>query len=275
MSYRWALCSEVFQTGIDEAIDEVARLGFEGIEIAPFQVAADIREVDGARRREIRQRAADRDLEIVGLHWLLVSPPGLHLTCEDPAPRREAASFLRALAKLCADLGGEVLVLGSPKQRNLESDVEPALGLERAAEVLREAAGVCVDEGVRILIEALNPKETNFLRTIEEALELRDRVGSPGVDFMLDVKAMSGMPEGIEGTIRRHGGACGHFHANDPSGKGPGMGDLDFAPVLAALRESGYRGWVSSEPFDYQPDSATVARTALETLRRAEARASS
>ena len=47
------------------------------------------------------------------------------------------------------------------------------------------------------------------------------------------------------------------------------MGDLEFGPVLAALKDSGYEGWVSSEPFDYEPDSETVARTALETLKAA------
>ena len=86
---------------------------------------------------------------------------------------------------------------------------------------------------------------------------------------MLDCKAMSSMPEGIEGTILRHGKEAGHFHANQPDGKGPGMGEVEFQPILSALEESGYEGWVSTEPFDYKPDPMTVARTALNTLREA------
>jgi sugar phosphate isomerase/epimerase len=86
---------------------------------------------------------------------------------------------------------------------------------------------------------------------------------------MLDCKAMSGMPEGIIGTIRRHGKSAGHFHANEPGGLGPGMGEVEFGPILAALEESGFGGWVSCEPFSYEPDPETVARRALETLRAA------
>ncbi len=269
MSYRYALCSEVFTSPIEETIRAVAALGFEGIEIAPFNVADDVEEIDAERRAELRQCAADAGIEIIGLHWLLVSPPDLHLTRDGSDVRQRTSRYLQSLTHFCADLGGTVMTLGSPLQRNLDEGTDLAQAIERAAEVLRPVGATCVDRGVRVLIEALNPKETNFLQTIESVLELRDAVDSPGVHFMLDVKAMSGMPRGIEGTILQYGADAGHFHANDPTGKGPGMGDTEFGPILGALRDSGYEGWVSSEPFDYEPDPETIARTALETLRAA------
>ena len=87
--------------------------------------------------------------------------------------------------------------------------------------------------------------------------------------YMLDTRAMSHMPGGVLGNIERYGQGAGHFHTNQPDGRGPGMGDFDFGPVLAALRDVHYLNWVSCEPFDYTPDSVTVARTALQTLRAA------
>ncbi len=269
MSYKFALCSEVFKTPIDETIRSIARLGFDGIEVAPFNIADSVNDVSAQRRQEIRKMAADAGLEIIGLHWLLVSPPGLHLTIDDPAVRRQTVEYMQALARFCGDLGGKVMVLGSPKQRNVEEGTTPDEAFQRAADALRDVAKVCGDRGVDLLLEPLNPLETNFLQTVEEAQALQAAIDHPAVGYHIDCKAMAGMPEGIEGTILKHGKNAGHFHANQPDGKGPGMGDTDFRPILRALRASGYEGWVSSEPFDYEPDPETVARAALETLRKA------
>jgi sugar phosphate isomerase/epimerase len=271
MSFRYALCSEVYKTPIADTIRRIAELGFEGIEIAPFNVAESVDDVPPARRQEVRRLAERAGIEIIGLHWLLVGPPGLHLTAADDAVRARTSRYLVSLVHFCADLGGSRMVLGSPKQRSLEPGTDPRLAAKRAAEALRPAAEACGEREVRLLIEPLNPAETNFIVTVEEARALAGEIGHPSVGYILDVKAMSGMPRGIEGTIREHGRGAGHFHANEPSGVGPGMGDLDFRPILAALKESGYAGWVSSEPFNYQPDPDTVARTALRTLREAAA----
>jgi len=140
---------------------------------------------------------------------------------------------------------------------------------QRACEAFREAAEAAVQRGVTLCIEALSPAETNFINTVEEAVRMAEEVAHPAVGIMLDVKAMASMPGTIVEIVRRYGGRAKHFHANDPTGKGPGMNGTDFRPILAALAESGFGGWVSVEPFDYAPDPDTVARTALQTLRAA------
>ena len=269
MPFSFALCSEVFSTPIDETIREVARLGFDGIEIAPFNVAPSVTDVPAERRAEIRRLAEDEGLRIVGLHWLLLSPDGLHLTTPDAAVRRRTIDYMIELARFCSDLGGAVMVLGSPRQRDIAEGDDPIAATERAADGLREVAAECAERGVELLLEPLHPQETNFLQTVEEAKRLAERIDSPSVGYILDCKAMSGMPRGIVGTIEEHGAGAGHFHANEPGGLGPGMGTLDFVPILRALRQSGYSGWVSTEPFHYEPDPVTVGRAALDALRRA------
>ncbi len=269
MSFKFALCSEVYDLPIEDTIRRISQIGFQGIEIAPFNVAESVDEVSPIRRAEIRNAADRSGLEIIGLHWLLVSPKGLHLTTPDDSVRRRTFDYLVSLAHFSADLGGTFLVLGSPKQRNLEPGWSVVDATKRARDGLRRVAEACGERGVRLLLEPLNPAETNFLRTVEEARSLAMEIDHPSVGYILDCKAMSGMPKGIVGTIAEHAKTAGHFHANEPTGLGPGMGAVDFKPILGALSESGYSGWVSTEPFDYKPDSYTVARTALRALQEA------
>lgn len=269
MSFRYALCSEVYKLPVEETLRRVSAIGFDGLEVAPFTIAESVDDISPARRAEIRRVAEGEGVEIAGLHWLLVSPKGLHVTTPDAKVRRRTSEYLVSLVHCSADLGGKALVLGSPKQRSLEPGDDPAAARERAAECLRPVADAARDRSARFLLEPLSPLETNFMNTVEDALSLLSLIDRPEIGYMLDCKAASSMPDGVMGTIARHGRRAGHFHANEPGGLGPGMGQVDFRPILAALRESGYSGWVSTEPFQYEPDPDTVARVALETLRAA------
>ncbi len=267
---KFAICNETFQDWpFDKAFAFARECGYTGIEIAPFTMALDAREISAAQRTEVRRQAEAADLTVIGLHWLLAKTKGFYLTTPDADVRRSTGAYIEELARLCRDLGGSVMVLGSPLQRNLLPNVTMDQAMGYAAEVLASTMPTLEKLDVTLAVEPLGPADGNFLNTAAERVKLCEMVGSPNCRLHLDCKAMSGMAEGIEGTLRRYGAAASHFHTNCPDGKGPGMGELDFIPIFAALRDSGYQGWVSTEPFDYSPDSDTVARTALETLRYA------
>ena len=72
----------------------------------------------------------------------------------------------------------------------------------------------------------------------------------------------------IARLIHQYSSRCGHFHANDPNRRGPGYGPMDFRPILAALGESRYAGWVSVEVFDYNPDPETIAQRSLQYMKQ-------
>jgi sugar phosphate isomerase/epimerase len=74
----------------------------------------------------------------------------------------------------------------------------------------------------------------------------------------------------IPELIARHADRVAHFHANDANRRGPGFGDVDFRPIMRALREANYSGWVSVEVFDYSPDPVTIARESIRYLRECE-----
>ena len=86
---------------------------------------------------------------------------------------------------------------------------------------------------------------------------------------------MSAEDTPVPDLIRRHAARTGHFHANDPNKRGPGFGQADFVPIFRALKESGYRGWVSVEVFDYTPDPETIARQSIHYMKACEEKARS
>jgi sugar phosphate isomerase/epimerase len=272
---RFAICQELFTDwDWERQCRFIASSGYTGIEVAPFTLAGRIGQVSAERRRVLRQQAADNGLSIIGLHWLLAKTEGLHLTSPDAAVRRATAAYLVELGQACADLGGDLMVLGSPQQRSLQPGVTREQGYEHAADVFHQALPALEDLGVRICLEPLTPKETNFINTCAEAMELIERVERPNICLHQDVKAMlGGETSPIPELIARYAPVVGHFHANDSNLLGPGMGPTDFVPIFAALARAKYAGWVSVEVFDYSPGCERIARESMAAMKEAEQRA--
>src|SRR5215470_571987 len=276
---KFAICNETFgDRSFADTFSTIRKLGYTGVEIAPFTFAPhdepfDLRKVPAERFVEVRAMAADAGLEIIGLHWLLAKTAGYYLTSPDPTVRRRTADYLKLLAEVCADLGGKVMVLGSPKQRNLLPGVSYEDAESYAVEVLHGAIGTCKEYGVTIAVEPLGPAEGDFMLTAESGIRLCKLVGSPHCKLHLDVKAMSSESKPIPDIIRDSREWMVHFHANDPNLLGPGMGDVDFKPIFAALKETNYIGWVSVEVFKYEPSPDEIARQSLEYMQKTEAEA--
>jgi sugar phosphate isomerase/epimerase len=199
---KFAICQELFE-GWDweRQCRFMAETGYTGIEVAPFTLAPRITDVSAARRQELRQIAADHGLEICGLHWLLAKTEGLHLTTADRSKRDATAAYLRELAKGCGDLGGTVLVFGSPMQRNIEEGMSREQAYANAAEVFRAAMPVFGDHNVTLCMEPLTPKETNFCNTCADAAELIALVDHPCFQLHQDVKAMLS-PRSLKSLLR-------------------------------------------------------------------------
>jgi sugar phosphate isomerase/epimerase len=273
---RYAICNETFEGWDHERVCRfVAELGYTGLEMAPFTLAPRVTDITPEQRRTLRRQAEASGLRILGLHWLLARTEGLHLTAPDETVRKRTAEYLVDLARCCRDLGGDLMVFGSPAQRRIPEGATAERAAGYAADTFRRALSGIADCGVRLCLEPLARTETDFLTTCAEAIALLDQVGHPNFVLHLDVKAMSTDEAPIPDLIQRHAARTGHFHANDPNRRGPGFGDTDFVPIFRALRHSGYQGWVSVEVFDYAPDPETIARESLRYMRACEARAAS
>jgi sugar phosphate isomerase/epimerase len=268
---RLGICNELFEGWeFGEVCRTVKALGYDGLEIAPFTLAATISDVPASRRRELRAMVEDAGLATIGLHWLLAKTDGFYLTTPDAAIRRRTGRYLIELAEATRDLGGTVMVLGSPKQRDLLPGVSYEQAFDYAAEVFSEIMPRIGATGVDLCLEPLAPNDTDFLNTCDQANALIARVDHPYFKLHMDVKAQSSETSAtVPDLIARHAAKAGHFHAQDVNLRGPGMGAVDFRPILKALVDSAYDRWVSVEVFDYAPGAEETARQSIACLKDA------
>lgn len=267
---KFALCNEMFQNRpMTEVCSAALRLGYDGIEIAPFTLARRADEISSAQRQETRKIIEDHGLETVGLHWLLAGTEGIHLTSPDNETRERTRDCLNALLHLCYDLGGKVLIIGSPKQRNLAKNQPFMDGWDRLVDLFQSVMPKTNQLDLTWCIEPLAPVETNFINTVDEGLRLVRQINHRSFKIHLDVKAMWAQNTDVAEVIRSvPTGDIGHFHVNDPNYYGPGMGDVDYTPIADAINDIGYNGWLSVEVFKYDPDGETIARRSREYLRK-------
>lgn len=266
---KFAICNEIFKDWkLEDVFKYAAGIGYGGVEIAPFTLANSVNDISRQERLRLRDSASSADIAIVGLHWLLVKPEGLYVNHTDASIRRKTAAYFVDLVQFCADLGGRIMVAGSPKQRNILPGVSPEQAADWALETFRDPVKKAEDLQVTICFEPLAPVETNFINTAADAIKFVQRLPSPAFKIILDVKAMSSENKPIPQIIEESWPHFAHFHANDKNLKGPGFGDVDFRPIAAALKKKNYYGFVSVEVFKFEEGPEAIASRSLEYLRR-------
>ncbi len=266
---KFAICNEIFRDWkIEDVLAYAARVGYDGVEIAPFTLAYSVTEIPADRRRQIREAAARNKIEIAGIHWVLVKPEGLYINHTDPAIRDRTATYFGDLVDFCADVGGKVIVVGSPKQRNVLLGVSREQAEAWALATFQPAVRRAEQRGITVCLEPLSPAETNFVNTAAEAIRFVGQTASECFKIILDVKAMCSESKPPAQIIRDSWPHFAHFHANDKNLKGPGFGEVDFVPIAEALQGLGYKGFVSVEVFNFEEGPQVIATKSLEYLKR-------
>lgn len=121
---------------------------------------------------------------------------------------------------------------------------------------LRKTAEAFQLLGIGVLVEAINPLDMpGFLINTPAQLDaLLISVDHPNLAAQYDLYHMARQGLDVQAGIALLAGRIGHVQFADCPGRGaPGSGELQFAPLLTALRDSGYQGWLAAE---YRPGEA-------------------
>jgi D-psicose/D-tagatose/L-ribulose 3-epimerase len=268
--FQQAICNEMYEKRLlVEVCRSVRDIGYTGIEISPFTLADRPADITAAQRREYRATITNSGLSFVGLHWLMVSPPGLHVTGPDRALRERSWQHITELIDLCADLGDNgVMVFGSPKQRCTIDGLTRDEATHNYTEGLAAVAPHALDRGVTILVEALPIGQCDVITTLAEAVSIVNQIASPAVQTMFDTHNAVDEVESHAVLVDRYFDLIRHVHVNEMDGRHPGTGGYDFKPVLDVLRRRQYRHWISLEAFDFKPGPETIATDSLRFLER-------
>jgi sugar phosphate isomerase/epimerase len=234
-----------------------AELGYRGLELL-------VLDPDRESAEKVKQELAACNLEVAALGTGAQLFTGkLSLIAADAAGERAAFARLEKLIRFAAACGTSLVTLGSFRGR-LAWGGEGAR--RRLEDILRRAADQAAGQGVKIALEPLNRYETDWISTTAEGKELIRRLDHPALGLLLDTFHMNIEDPDIGAAVRLAGEDLFHVHLGDSNRLSPGQGHFDFAGFLQALRETGYRGWLSAELLAL-PDPDTAARRTAAAMR--------
>lgn len=248
-----------FKGNLETNLAKIAGWGYDGVELA----IRDPHLIDPGALCELLAR-----------HRLTVPAVGTgqawgeeRLSFSDPnaGVRRAAIERIKAHLPLAQRLDA-VVIIGLVRGI-VQSGVEFAQAWGWVRDALRECCEAAERAGVRLALEPVNRYESPLVNTVAQGLALIDEVAAPNLGLLFDTFHANIEETDIAASIRAVGSRLYHVHVADSNRWHPGAGHLDFAPVIAALRDAGYSDFVSGE-FLPRPDADAAARQGIAYLRR-------
>ena len=248
----------VFWDDLAAGCAHASRLGFDAVEVFPP-------EPDAVNPTDLRDLLHTHHLALAavgtGAGWL---QHRLTLTSPDAAVRERALTFVRAIIDLAGPFGASAII-GSLQGRWGDS-LDKATALGHLAQALNALGEYAQKHGVPLIYEPLNRYETNLVNTVEEGVALLQTLTTTNVVLLADLFHMNIEETDVAAALRAGGRNIGHVHFVDSNRRPAGRGHLDFEPIVAALRDIGYQGYLSAEALPY-PTPWEAAQQTIATYR--------
>jgi sugar phosphate isomerase/epimerase len=249
----------VFSNGLADAFTRAKALGFDAVEIFPPRA-------DAPELAEVRPLVDRTGLRVAavgtGAGWVVQR---LTLTHADPATREKARAFIRAIIDFAGQFGAPAII-GSMQGR-WEAGVSRDQALACLGDALNELGDHAARHKVPLLYEPLNRYETNLFNRLGDTATWLRTLRTRNVKILADLFHMNIDEANSAAALREAGALVGHVHFADSNRRAIGFGQTPVEPIIAALREIGYAGYLSAEVFPL-PDAEAAARQTIEAFRR-------
>lgn len=248
----------VYSDGLERAFADAAALGYDAVEIfPPGPDAPELAAVPAlVARHRLRVAAVG-----TGAGWVVRK---LSLTSPDAAVREQARAFVCGIIDFAGQFGAPAII-GSMQGR-FEGAVPRAQALGWLGEALDELGEHARRHGVPLLYEPLNRYETNLLNRLGDTAAWLRTLQTKNVRLLADLFHMNIDEADTPAALREAGSLVGHVHFADSNRRAVGLGQTRMAPIVAALRDIDYKGFLSAEVFPL-PDAATAARQTIAAFR--------
>jgi sugar phosphate isomerase/epimerase len=240
------------------ACAKAAALGYEAVEIFP-RAAEDLSVKE--LQRQLKQHRLRLAAMGTGAGWIVHK---LQLTDPDAAARARARAFVSKIIDLAGALGAPTII-GSMQGRSAPETRDQAFSWLR--ETLQELGPRAHTHGVPLLFEPLNRYETNLVQRVADGLELIKPLRAGQVKLLVDLFHANIEETNIADALRLAGPDLGHVHFADSNRRAIGFGHTDVGPIVEALREISYEGYLSAEIVPL-PDSDTAAQQNMASFRK-------
>jgi sugar phosphate isomerase/epimerase len=249
----------VFWDDLPAACRTAKELGFDAIELFPPGP-------DAVNPTELRTLLDDNGLSLAavgtGAGWVKHK---LSFTDASDTTRDKALDFVKRIIEFAGPFGAPAII-GSMQGRAADSVTKPA-ALRFLGNALFKLDEHAADYETTVLYEPLNRYETNLVNTQAEGVALLTGLGVSHTKLLCDLYHMNIEEVNLADALRAAGKYVGHVHFADSNRRAAGMGHADFKPIVQALRDIGYTGYLSAEVLPL-PDSHVAAKQTIESFRR-------
>ena len=248
----------VFWDDLAGSIKKAKELGFDAVEVFPPGPEA----LDPTTLRELLD---DNGLSLAavgtGAGWVKHK---LTLTSPEEATREKAIAFIRSIMEVAAQFEAPAII-GSMQGRAADSVTKP-IALRYLGHALFKLDECAADLGVTLLYEPLNRYETNLINTLAEGVQYLKGLATRNVKLLADLYHMNIEETNLAEALKQARSEIGHIHFADSNRKAMGLGHTDCKPIVEALREIGYDGYLSAEVLPL-PDPHSAAKQTIESFR--------